>query len=171
MITKVGIDPGPTYTGVSVVVDEKIVLSTTLKRPSDDVPTVWWAHDVASQILEILKDLKDPIIGVEGAVTPQSHFQGKKNFVNPKYLIGVGIMVGSISGVLASHGYSPVIVRPGKNGSGSNYPPELAGRRPSDLPGKAVGTRDHERSAYDVANQAPLLKNENYDLDYQKPLI
>lgn len=171
MTTIVGIDPGPTYTGVSVVVDDKVTLSTTYKRPDDSLPTLWWANEVANKILEILSTLDEPIVGIEGAVAPQTHFQGKKNFVNPKYILGIGLMVGIITGVLEAKGYNPVIVRPGKNGSGSNYPPELEGKRPKDLAGEAVGTRNHERSAYDVANQAPLLKKEGYILDYQKPLI
>lgn len=159
----IGIDPGPTYTGVSVIVDEVVVLSTTYKRPEDATP-VWWATQVANKITtEILSRWPKAIVGIEGVVTPQSHYQGKKNLMNPKYLIFTGLMVGAISNAIPH----AVIVRPGNNGSRDNYPEELTGSRPKTLEGKAVGTRQHERSAYDVAVQAPRLLKENYKLDKQ----
>lgn len=165
---KIGIDPGPTYTAVSVIEDEVLILSTTYKRPAGDVPPVFWATEVAHMIQkEIIERWPDADIGIEGVVTPQSHFQGKKNLINPKTVIHTALVVGA----LAALNPTAVIVRPGKNGSQATYPEELTGTRPKTLEGKAVGTRNHERSAFDVANQVPLLKKENYILDNQKSVI
>lgn len=156
----IGIDPGPTYTAVSVSDDEKVILSSTFKRP-DDAPIIWWANHVAVNLKNIVDRWPDAIVGIEGVVTPQAYYQGKKNLMNPKHLIHTGIMVGAISHSIPQ----AVIVRPGNNGSRDNYPDELNGPRPKTLEGTAVGVRKHERSAYDVALQAPGLKREGYILD------
>lgn len=163
MTTYIGIDPGPTYTGFCVIKNGKLVYSTTFKREDKEIPIFWWANHVADQIENIVAQFPGAKIGVEGVVTPQAYFAGKKNLMNPKHLIFTGVIAGTIAGRF----HKAVIVRPGKNGSGANYPPELTGTRPKDLPGKAVGTRNHERSAYDVANQIELHLKEEYQYDRQ----
>lgn len=165
-----GIDPGAKYTALTIIKDDKIVLSSTYVRP-DDVPIFYWADQVCSLLEEELDKWEGITIGVEGVVKPQTHFQGKKSFVKPEYLINVGIMAGSVASRLAKK-YKVVIVRPGKNGSNSIYPPELEGRRPASLAGIAApGVRGHERSSYDIAIQVPLLSKEGYELDYQPPVF
>jgi hypothetical protein len=163
----IGIDPGPRYTGVSVITDDKVVLSTTFKRP-DDTPPITWAVEVAQRIMiEVISQWPNAKVGIEGVATPQAYNNGKKSLMNPKHLIHLGMTVGAIAALIP---YA-VVVRPGKNGSGSNYPEELTGRRPKSLAGQGVGTRNHERSAYDVAKQVERLTNEGYTLDMIKGLF
>lgn len=165
-----GIDPGAKYTALTIIKDDKIVISSTYVRP-DDMPIFYWTDKVCSFLEKELDKWEGITVGVEGVVKPQSHFQGKKSFLKPEYLINVGIMAGSVASRLAKK-YEVVIVRPGKNGSNSNYPPELEGRRPESLPGVAApGIRGHERSSYDIAIQVPLLLKEGYKLDYQPPVF
>lgn len=172
MTTIVGIDPGPTYTGFTILENDEIVVSSTYKKPEDTLPPIHWAMEVAEKISEELKNWDNIlVVGIEGAVAPQSHYQGKKNLLPPKYLVNLGLTAGVITGRLSTE-HSIVIVRPGKNGSGKNYPSALEGRRPSGLAGVTVpGVRNHERSSYDVANQAELLLREGYKYDYQPPLF
>jgi len=167
METIIGIDPGPRYTAVSVITDDVVVLSTTFKRP-DDTPPVTWAVEVAQKINDtIISKWPDAAVGIEGVATPQAYNNGKKSLMNPKHLIHLGMVVGAISALIPK----AVIVRPGKNGSGTEYPEELTGRRPKELDGNAVGTRNHERSAYDVAKQVKRLVRERYTLDMIKGLF
>lgn len=169
-----GIDPGARFVAVTVLdIDEttnteKIVYSGTFKRPEEMLP-VTWATVVTRYVVEVKERYPNIKVGIENVAPPQSHFQGKKNLMNPKYLIHLAIVVGALANAIPN----AVMVRPGKNGSRDNdsYPPEIVGRRPKDLDGpkgKAAGTRNHERSSYDVAIQTPRLHRENYLLDTQK---
>lgn len=164
----IGIDPGARYTGVSVLDEDGIPLySSTFKRP-DDMPPITWAVLVTKLVKEeVISQWPDAFIGIEGVATPQAYNNGKLNLMNPKHLIHLGFVVGSF----ANEFPQAVIVRPGKNGSGSSYPEALTGRRPKDLPGRAVGTRNHERSAYDVASKIKQLVREGYTLDMIKGLF
>lgn len=169
-----GIDPGARFVAVTVLdlneatQDETIIYSGTFKRPDDMLP-VMWATVVTKYVLEVKERFPNIQVGIENVAPPQSHFQGKKNLMNPKYLIHLAIVVGALANAMPD----AVMVRPGKNGSKDNdsYPPEIVGRRPKTLDGptgKAAGTRNHERSSYDVAKQTPRLHRENYLLDTQK---
>lgn len=163
----IGIDPGPTYTGVSVTEDNQLILSTTYKNVTEMAPITWAVHVVEIVHQEIVSQYPDALIGIEGVTPPGSHLNGKVSLMNPKHLIRLSFVVGAF----AQKYQHAAIVKAGKNGSGTFYPPELEGRRPKDLPGNAVGTRNHERSAYDVNRQTAKLLREGYKLDTQKSIF
>ena len=105
-------------------------------------------------------------VGIEGIADPKGWQGGKKSPINPKDIIKAGIVLGATA--LHFHQRFPlVIVPPKKNGSGLNYPAALNGRRPASLHGSATGagTRNHERSAWDIAGEIPFLMSDNFILD------
>jgi len=162
MIT-IGIDPGATYTGVSVRDGEKILLSSTYVKPSEQ-GQVHWAVELCSKIREdVLTKYPEAPVGIEGISDPKGFSGGKKSPINPKYIIRAGIVLGAIAREIPN----AVIIKSGKNGSQDWYPEELIGRRPKDLPGAAegAGTRNHERSAFDVAGEVESYINAGYLLD------
>ena len=163
MIT-IGIDPGGKYTGLSVASDGECLLSSTLVKP-DDVPPITWAVEVAKLVKEVTDLYPEAKIGIEGVTVPNAYNQGKLSLNSPKYIIRTAMVVGA----LAVQYPDAVIVRPGKNGSQpiDTYPQVLQGRRPKDLPGSnnGAGTRNHERSAWDVANEVEFLLGQQIKLD------
>lgn len=162
----IGIDPGAKYTAVSVrdIVDDTVLLSSTYVKPNE-TPIFTWAVEIADIIeRDIIPLFPDAKIGLEGISDPKGYNNGKKSPLNPKYVIRLAIVAGS----LADRFRHAVIVPPGHNGSSRTpYPAVLEGRRPKDLPGvsKGAGTRKHEKSAYDVAGQVPFLVSNSYVLD------
>lgn len=167
----IGIDPGPRYTGVSVRDDNRVLLSSTYVRP-DGIEPITWAITVTNIIKkEVIAFYPEAQIGIEGVATPHSHINGQKSLINPKWLIHLSMVVGALAQAFPD----AVIVRPGKNGSQplDSYPAQLKGRRPKDLPGTTIGagTRNHERSAYDVAGGIEQRVNEGYRLDMVKGLF
>lgn len=162
----IGIDPGARYTGVVVrnIAENTILLASTYVKPND-IEIVWWAVNLANRIeREVLSQYPDAKIGIEGISDPRGYSNGKKSPINPKHIIKAGIVLGALAGKFSN----AVIVPPGKNGSSRTpYPDVLNGRRPKDLPGdsKGAGTRNHEKSAYDVAGEVNLLLANNYYLD------
>jgi hypothetical protein len=162
----IGIDPGAKYTGVSVrnISTDEILLSSTYVKPKE-TEIVSWAIEVSARIQTDVADLfPEAKIGIEGLAAPRGYNNGKLAPLNPKYLIFAGIVLGAV----AQRFSNAVIVPPGHNGtSRTGYPDVLCGRRPKDLPGfaKGAGTRNHEKSAYDVAGEVPFLVANNYVLD------
>ena len=164
MIT-IGLDPGAKYTGVSVRNGMECLLSSTYVRP-DDTPPIAWAVQVSRLIEEeVISLFPDAKIGIEGVTVPNAYNQGKLALNSPKYIIWTGIIVGA----LAALHPDAVIVRPGKNGSQpiDTYPAVLQGRRPKELAGSnnGAGTRNHERSAWDVAGEVPFMVGQKVVLD------
>lgn len=163
-----GIDPGAKYTGISVqnTIDETLLLSGTFVKP-DDTPIFTWGEELAVLIQqEILSLYPDAVIGIEGLSDPKGYQNGKKSPINPKHVIRTGI----VAGILVGRLNPAVVVPPKKNGNSRvGYPPELTGRRPKDLPGLSLGagTRNHERSAYDVGREVPFLISQGFKLDQQ----
>jgi hypothetical protein len=164
----IGIDPGARYTGVSVrnIAEDTILWSSTYVRP-EDTEMVEWARTVAVMIQkDVIDQFPGAYVGIENITAPRGYSNGKLSPINPKYLIFAGIVLGAI----AMHIPDAFAVPPGKNGSSrAEYPAVLNGRRPKDLPGsaKGAGTRNHEKSAYDVAGEIPFLlgqKNAKNDL-------
>jgi hypothetical protein len=160
----IGIDPGATNVGVSVRDGNEVLVSSTYVRP-EDMPPVTWAIYVSKRAHdEIISKYPDALIGIEGVTVPNAYNMGKKNLMSPKYIIWTGIVVGAFASLYPQ----AVIVRPGKNGSQelSSYPDCLKGRRPKDLAGTTeAGTRNHEKSAFDVAGEVPSYLNNGYNLD------
>lgn len=166
MIT-IGIDPGMRYTGVSVRDGDKLLLSSTYVRP-EDMPPVAWAEMVTGLIVEeVTNRYPEAKIGIEGITVPNVYHQGRKNMINPKTVIYSAVIVGS----LAREFPDAVVIRPGKNGSQplDTYPAELKGRRPKDLPGRgSAGTRNHEKSAWDIAGEVEYMLAQGHKLDTVK---
>lgn len=164
----IGIDPGAKYTGV-VVLDNStndILLASTYVNPETD-PIFYWSLILGELIeKEVISEFPDHIIGIEGISMPRGYKNGKLSPLNPKYVIRLGI----VAGALANRFHEAVIVPPGHNGtSRSEYPDVLRGRRPADLKGSShkAGTRNHEKSAYDIAKQTKFYKDSGYHLDRQ----
>lgn len=164
----IGIDPGAVYTGVSVrnLAEGTILLSSTYVRPKDkEKEIVSWAVELALKIRsEVVEAFPEAKIGIEGISDPKGYSNGKKSPINPKYIIKAGIVLGALAMAFPE----AVIVPPGHNGSSrTGYPDVLNGRRPKDLPGnaKGAGTRNHEKSAYDVAGDVPFRLSHHYQLD------
>lgn len=164
MVQVIGIDPGGRNVGVSVRDGSQLLLSSTYYRPEDMEP-VTWAVKVQQRIHEdIVLLYPNALIGIENVTVPNSHNQGKLKMLNPKFAIHLALVVGAFA---ASYPKA-VMVRPGKNGSqpAETYPEALNGRRPKDLPGfNEAKSRNHERSAWDVAGNAEILHRENKVLD------
>lgn len=153
-IVATGVDPGARYTGISVIDNNlKVLLSTTLVRPLDvDINT--WARFVVDEVDRIISPFPYVVLGVEGTSDPKGFKGGRRAAINPKDIIKTGIIVG---GLILTY-RDAVIIKPGGNGSApiEFYPDVLVSRRPAELPGSnnGAGTRNHERSAYDVARKA-----------------
>lgn len=162
MIT-IGIDPGAKYTGVSVRMNDTVLLSSTYVKP-EDKPQIAWAVELTQKIEdEVVSLFPEARIGIEGISDPKGFQGGKRAPINPKHIIKAAIVLGA----LAQKFPQAVIVKSGKNGNQDWYPEELVGRRPASLKGSAVGagTRNHERSAFDIAGEVSGYVNNNYVLD------
>lgn len=150
----VGIDPGARYTAVVVRDADVPLLSSTLVRP-DDMSGTEWAVFVVDSVKTLLAEngWESIPMGVEGISDPKGFYRGKHASINPKDIIRAGMVLGAVCATWRdAH-----IIPPGDNGSQhlSHYPDSLKGRRPKDLPGSSegAGTRNHEKSAYDVAGK------------------
>lgn len=153
-ITIVGIDPGARYTGFSVIDgNETVLFSATFIRPEDEEDLVLWSKALVQLLENILKDLEYTAIGIEGVSHPKGFKKGVRSSLNPKDIIRTALLVGALS----MYYEKAHIIPPGRNGDRpiEEYPEELIGRRPKDLPGSGngAGTRRHEMSAYDVARK------------------
>ena len=164
-----GLDPGARYTGIVVRDGDVVLYSATLVR-DDGMGPFEWADYVADECQVILfeKCPEGTKVGIEGVTVPKGFKNGKKQPVNPGPILFTGV----VAGALKREFKEAVIVPPGGNGSQhiTNYPPELVGKRPKDLPGSSngAGTRAHEQSAYDVAGKAakehyPKVKKSIFD--------
>lgn len=153
-IIAAGVDPGARYTGISIIDNnDNVLLSSTLVRPLDvDINT--WARFVVDEVDKIISAFPYVVLGVEGTSDPKGFKGGRRAAINPKDIIKTGIIVG---GLILTY-RDAVIIKPGGNGSApvEFYPEVLINRRPAELPGSnnGAGTRNHERSAYDVARKA-----------------
>ncbi len=167
----IGIDPGARYTGVSVRDGDVILHSTTLVRNLKDTPSGSdWALLCVAAIQEIKKDFPVTIpVAIEGISDPKGFQNGKRAAINPKDIIRAAIVLGACVATWPQ----AVIVPPGNNGSlhDSHYPVDIIGRRPKTLPGSGngAGTRNHEKSAYDVAGKAAkiIYPAHNNPIDFQ----
>lgn len=164
----VGIDPGAKYTAVSVIDGEEVVMSSTYVRPDDMEPITWGVVVTNYIIRDIISLYPHAPIGIEGVTPPGAHLNGKLNLMNPKHLIRLSFVVGSLAFAFPN----AAIVKARKNGKGEIYPASLTGRRPKTLAGLGgAGTRNHERSAYDVAQKVKGLLKDGYKLDMIKNLF
>ena len=164
-----GVDPGATYTAWTVIhsATGTVLLSSTLKN-KEKLEPVSWGMTAVQKAADEVKDFNITKVAIENVVAPNAYHQGRKNLMNPKHTIFTGIVVG----IFANHfrEYSPVMIRPGKNGSQplDMYPEELKNRRPKELAGEnKSGTRDHERSSYDVSLRAEQHYQEGYIFDHK----
>lgn len=163
----IGIDPGASYIGVVVRENNIPLYSATFMRPKDMNPLKWASYSANLVVKEVVSQHPDAKVGIESVTPPNSHNQGKLSLNNPKWVIYLGMVAGAFVALLPD----AVCVRPGKNGSQptDTYPKELIGRRPKDLPGSngGAGTRNHEKSAWDVAGEVEFLQKK---LDLDQPI-
>lgn len=152
----IGIDPGPKYVGVVIRDGDTLILSSTYVRPEDMTPVEWARTALQTVTEEVINHYPNAVIGIENVTVPNSHHQGKVAMMNPKHVIHLALVVGAFAGAYPD----ATMIRPGKNGSQpkENYPKELSGRRPKTLAGinQGAGTRDHEKSAWDVAGEVAI---------------
>lgn len=160
-----GVDPGERNTAAVVRRGDEILFAATFVR-HDDTPPFTWGRQciqyIRDEVLDIFPDID--AIGLEGIQAPRGYSHGKLAPINPKSIIFTGVAAGMLADNL-SRTHKLVIVPAKKNGAGDWYPDVLNGRRPKDLPGRSSGSRRHEKSAYDIAGEVPLLLANNYDLD------
>lgn len=156
-----GIDPGGRFTALSVLVENdedeagaEVIYSGTFRRPDNSLP-IDFVVDVSQEVDNVIADIMNDyhtstlLVGLEGVNAPKGFVGGKRASLNPAGIIMTGIIAGGLRVTFPE----AVIVSPAGNGSQplETYPERLRGRRPKDLPGGTAGTRNHERSAYDVA--------------------
>ncbi len=152
-----GVDPGAVYTGVVLRDGDHLAHATTLVGSTDADP-VEWARRCVEDIKVILTSQcpAETRIAIEGVSKPKGFKDGKRASIDPQYIIRAGVVLGAVAATWPeAH-----IVPPGRNGSQhiTHYPAALVGARPADLPGSTngAGTRDHEKSAWDVAGRGAL---------------
>jgi hypothetical protein len=151
-----GVDPGYRYVGVVLRDGDAVLYSTTLVRAAEFDDPADWANEVVAELKVLMFTSCPPgtRVGVEKVVAPKGFTKGKKAPIDPKPILFTGVVYGAV----VNQWPDAARVEPGGNGSQhlSHYPAELAGPRPKDLPGSGngAGTRDHEKSAYDVAGKA-----------------
>ena len=145
--------------------------ASTYVRP-EETPPITWASTLGLYIIrDVVWRFPDAPIGIEGLSDPKGYNRGKLSPTNPKYLIRAGITLGVIAGILQTFlpNHPFVVIPPKNNGSKhiSMYPDCLSGRRPKELLGsnKNAGTRNHEKSAYDVAGEVERRLADGYKLD------
>jgi hypothetical protein len=167
----IGIDPGARYTAVVVREYDDVLLASTYVRPQDMAPVTWATNVVEMIQRDIIPLYPDAYIGIEGISSPKGYQNGKLAPINPKDIIKAGMVLGTLA--LAFKPVGAVIVPPKKNGSTGEYPECLNGRRPKDLAGSSVGagTRNHEKSAYDVAGKVMFLRNDGFILDERTEIV
>lgn len=152
-----GIDPGARYTGLSIRDDRGHVYFSSTYYRDDATDKYEWIDENIDFIQGIFDQFELDVLSVEGVEDPRGHNRGMKSPLNPRDIIRTGMVVG---GIITHYRGKITIVRPRKNGSQVEegfYPECLNGRRPKDLPGfkdTRAKTRNHEKSAYDVAGQA-----------------
>lgn len=156
-----GIDPGTST--AYVVIDSftgEVLHAETIKREKEenagDERTLVskWGFICARRAMELAFKYKVERVGVEIFVPPSAHYGGKLQLIHPSNAILPSTVVGAVTTALKLHRIPFALIQPKGNGSRGNYPPALTGRRPKDLNGSSCGTRQHERSAYDVARGA-----------------
>lgn len=156
--TCLGVDPGARYTALNIRDENgKVYLSSTYYR-NDNTTEIEWVWECVEHVKKVYESYKPMYIAVETTVDPKGYVDGKLNPLNPKDIIRTALVVG---GIAQEWKDEIILVRPRKNGSQSEYPKEIKGVRPKDLPGfvdPKVKTRKHERSAYDVAGNALFEK-------------
>lgn len=162
-----GIDPGERNTAAVVREGDRVLFAATYVREDETPPFSWGlqcVHHIRDEVLGAYPDIE--AIGLEGIQAPRGYSKGKLAPINPKPLIFMAIAAGSLADNL-SRTHRLVIVPAKKNGAGPDdaYPSVLTGRRPKELPGHSAGSRRHEKSAYDIAGEVPLLIANNYYLD------
>ena len=157
-----GIDPGARNTGFVILQGEVVLYAETIHRP-DEMEQYDYADYVCDEIGRIISEVDffdgyEVRFGIEGISDPKGFHNGKRAAINPRDIIRASAVFGAIRRDLKLKGLPYVIIEPKGNGSNhiSQYPPSLTGTRPADLPGSGnkSGTRNHERSAFDVAIKA-----------------
>jgi hypothetical protein len=153
----IGIDPGATYCGVVVRDGAELILASTYVKPKDMNPMAWASYAANTVVNDVVSQYPDYKVGIEGVSVPNAYNNGKLSLNSPKWVIWLGMVAGAFAALLPD----AVIIRPGKNGSQpvDTYPKALSGRRPKDLLGSAIGagTRNHEKSAWDVAGEVEFM--------------
>ncbi len=150
------VDPGARYVGVVVRDGDALLHASTLVRPKP-LSGAEWAIAVVGELKGLVASHADMPIGVEDLSDPKGFKGGRGAALNPAHVVRAGMVVGAIVATWPS----AVIVPPKGHGSkpADTYPAALTGRRPKDLPGSGVGagTRNHERSAWDIAAAAAAV--------------
>ena len=154
-----GVDPGYRYTGVVIRDGDALLHASTFVRPDGMNDPTDWALTVRAKLRKFLNEYHATTgtilpIAVESVTAPKGFKGGVKAPINPGPILFAGVVLGVVLGTWPD----AVVIQPGGNGSQhlTHYPPGLIGRRPPDLPGQTTPatTRDHEKSAYDVAGRA-----------------
>lgn len=152
-----GVDPGAKNVGIVLIENgnrgDNVLYSGTVVNTS--VLDKDFADKTCEKIEEIINQYKPNAIGIESVAVPRTYIKGKKQLISPASVISLAFNAGAIYN--QCKGLNVYMIPPKGNGSGSDYPECLTGHRPKNLPGESHGTRQHERSAYDVAFKTMML--------------
>lgn len=164
----VGVDPGARETGLAIVRygDGELLDSATIRRPARS-PVLDVEPEYLFEVASAVAAAVDPdvaLLAVERVQRPAWRVAGKVKPTDPSAIIATGIVFGAILG--RAWPVPVVIVDPHRNGSRpfGTYPPQLVTepeRRGTgwELRPAGDGKLRHERSAYDVACRAPMLRS------------
>lgn len=162
-----GIDPGAKNVGMVVIENSKdgnrVLYSGTIVNAS--VLDKDFADKACEKIEEIIKRYKPNAVGIESVAVPRTHIRGKKQLISPASVISLAFNAGAIYN--QCKGLNVYMIPPKGNGSGSDYPECLTGRRPKNLSGESHGTRQHEKSAYDVAFKTMMLDSGVQEISFE----
>ena len=178
-----GIDPGARGSGI-VLVDtatREVLDARTIRRPDEPLVQVSPGHlaAIVDAIFTTCASNGDPakrpdLIAVEGVVEPSPHANraNGRATTNVGAILATSIVLGTVLAAASSALCPPlVVIRPGRNGSQAlgTYPPELVapgerrdsktpsgGRIPWQVRPAGKGALKDQRSAFDVAMQAPI---------------
>lgn len=156
MTLVLGIDPGAKYTGIVLVEDDKPLQAQTVARQAGWSDKAWIERVVtACDAVAQGAGERKYLVAVEGLRRPQKGLNGRYVGFSPKVMEGVMEAAVAYAAVLAVYEDAHVVA-PNRNGEqrpADEYPAELVRGRPTwFLPNEAPrGTRQHERSAFDVA--------------------
>lgn len=163
-----GIDPGSAWTGLAVRHGDQFLGGQVIHN-DDPIP----GHGVGDSYLNaVMREVyqlmamvvrSHPatrwVVAIEGVIVPAGFADGKKRFVSPKDILGLGIVYGYLRGALPD----ARTVQPNHHGYGllAGYPEQLVtpGERRAGLNREAPQNSKmrHIRSAWDVTISAERL--------------
>lgn len=168
MIAWLGIDPGPSWTGLALRSGRDLLGHRVIRNgprvdagksgPKRDHGVGW---DYLAEILAAVDGLSAPGTrhAIEAAICPAPFAGGKKSFIPPRDILGLGLVFGA----LWANWPHAIVVQPGGNGSGllASYPDGLVSavekRHGLNRPAPQSSELRHARSGWDISLEAEKI--------------